>query len=173
MSALAQDRSPGPGRRRPLSAVPKPPAILGRTPFLLILASVLVLGMVGVLLLNTTLQSRAFDVRRLQRQANELAYLRADLDSKARLLATTEELARRAKDLGMVANPYPVYVVLPSGEVRGVPKPVQGSELPLLAHKSQAETDAARQAAVSPAPAPAPVEPAQPGDGVAPVQAPR
>jgi hypothetical protein len=102
MSALAQDRSPGPGRRRPLSAVPKPPAILGRTPFLLILASVLVLvlGMVGVLLLNTTLQSRAFDVRRLQRQANELAYLRADLDSKARLLATTEELARRAKDLG-------------------------------------------------------------------------
>ena len=96
MSALAQDRSPGPGRRRPLSAVPKPPAILGRTPFLLILASVLVLGMVGVLLLNTTLQSRAFDVRRLQRQANELAYLRADLDSKARLLATTEELARRA-----------------------------------------------------------------------------
>lgn len=174
MSALVHDRqAPAAKGRERLRQVPSRPSVLGRTPFLLILASVLVVGMVGVLLLNTTLQSRAFEVRRLQKQANELAYLRADLDYKARQLATTDELARRAKDLGMVPNPYPVFVVLPSGEVRGVPKPVRGDELPTMTYKSPAEVAAARQAAVAPPPAPAPVEPAQPGDGVAPAGAPQ
>ena len=173
MSALAQDRQPRSSRRASLTTVPSGPAVLGRTPFLVILATFLVAGMVGVLLLNTTLQSRAFEVRKLQRQANEVSYLRADLESKARHLATNEELARRATEIGMVPNPYPVYVVLPSGEVRGVPKPVQGNEMPLVNDKSPAEVAAARQAAVSPAPVPEPVAPAEPGDGVAAAQGPQ
>ncbi len=173
MSALVQDRqvTTTKGRERErLRAVPSGPKVLGRTPFLLVLATVLIAGMVGVLVLNTTLQSRAFEVRRLQKQANELSYLRADLDYKARQLATTDELARRARDLGMAPNPHPVYVVVPSGEVRGVAKPVRGDELPSMTYRSPAEVAAAREAATAPAPAAPPVEPAQPGDGVAPGQ---
>lgn len=168
MSALAQDRQPRDRRRERLRPVPSRPTVIGRVPFLLILASVLVVGMVGVLVLNTSLQSRAFEVRKLQRQASELAYLRADLEATSRHLATTEELARRATGLGMVPNPYPVYLVVPTGEVRGVPKPVTGAEVPLIGYKSPAEVAAARQTATTPLPEPEPVTPAEPGDGVAP-----
>jgi hypothetical protein len=165
MSALVHDRADR-GRRPALTPVPSGPKVLGRTPFLLVLATVLVAGLVGVLLLNTTLQSRGFEVRRLQAKANELAYLRADLESKSRALATTTEIARRAQELGMVPNPYPVYVVVPSGEVRGVAKPVRGDELPLVGYKTPAEVAAARQAAVAPAAPPPAAEPAPQGDGV-------
>lgn len=174
MSALAADqRRPEEGRRDRLTAVPSGPSVLGRTPFLLILATVLVAGMVGVLVLNTSLQTRAFEVRRLQKQASELSYLRADLDNQARQLSTTDELARRAKELGMVPNPYPVFVVLPSGEVRGVPKPVKGDELPAMGYKSPADVAAARKQATAAPASTAPVEPAQPGDGVAPQGSPQ
>ncbi len=167
MSALAEVREPRPAATgADLRVVPTAQRVLGRTPFLLLLLGILVAGLVGVLLLSTTLQSRAFEVRRLQAEANNLTYLRADLDSQARRLSTTGEIARRAEELGMVPNPYPVYVVLPSGEVRGVPKPVTGDEMPQLDYRSPAEVQTARQQAVAPAPTPATVEPAQPGDSV-------
>jgi type IV secretory pathway VirB10-like protein len=132
--------------RRPLHAVAEPAARLARFPFLLVLIGIFGIGMAGLLMLNTTLQSQAFESRTLNRQATELAYAQADLENQLDALATPQELARRASALGMRPNPFPAFLVLPSGKVVGKPTPVEGSEVPALIVKTPAQV-AAEQAA--------------------------
>jgi hypothetical protein len=102
--------------------------------------------MAGLLMLNTTLQSQAFESRTLNRRATELAYSQADLENQLDALAAPQELARRASELGMRPNPFPAFLVLPSGKVVGKPIPVSGHELPALIVKTPAQI-AAEQAA--------------------------
>lgn len=125
--------------RRPLHAVAEPAARLSRFPFLLVLIGIFGLGMAGLLMLNTTLQSQAFESRTLNRQATELAYAQADLENQLDALQTPQELARRASELGMRQNPFPAFLVLPSGKVVGKPTPVAGSEVPALIVKTPAQ----------------------------------
>ena len=132
--------------RRSLHAVAEPAARLARFPFLLVLIGIFGIGMGGLLMLNTTLQSQAFESRSLNRQATELAYAQADLENQLDALATPQELARRASALGMRPNPFPAFLVLPSGKVVGKPTPVGGSEVPALIVKTPAQV-AAEQAA--------------------------
>jgi len=112
---------------------------LSRFPFLLVLIGIFGLGMAGLLMLNTTLQSQAFESRTLNRQATELAYAQADLENQLDALQTPQELARRASELGMRPNPFPAFLVLPSGKVVGKPTPVAGSEVPALIVKTPAQ----------------------------------
>jgi len=111
-----------------------------------VLIGIFGMGMVGLLMLNTTLQSQAFQSRTLNRQATELAYAQADLENQLDALAVPQELARRASALGMRPNPFPAFLVLPSGKVVGEPIPVSGDELPALIVKTPAQL-AAEQAA--------------------------
>jgi hypothetical protein len=122
---------------RSLHAVAEPAARLARFPFLLVLIGIFGIGMAGLLMLNTTLQSQAFESRILNRQATELAYAQADLETQLDALAAPHELARRASALGMRPNPYPAFLVLPSGKVVGEPTPVDGEELPALIVKNE------------------------------------
>jgi hypothetical protein len=150
MSALwdpiAARRDDGRTSGRPLRAVAQPAARLARFPYLLVLIGIFGIGMVGLLMLNTTLQSQAFQSRTLNRQATELAYAQADLENQLDALAAPQELARRASELGMRPNPFPAFLVLPSGKVVGEPNPVSGHELPALIVKTPAQL-AAEQAA--------------------------
>lgn len=129
-----------------LRAVAQPGARLARFPFLLVLIGLFGIGMVGLLMLNTTLQSQAFESRTLNRQATELAYTQADLENQLAALAAPQELARRASELGMRPNPFPAFLVLPSGKVVGKPIPVRGYEVPALIVKTPAQL-AAEEAA--------------------------
>jgi hypothetical protein len=95
---------------------------------------------------HTTLQGQAFQSRTLNRQATELAYAQADLENQLDALAAPQELARRASALGMRPNPYPAFLVLPSGKVIGKPTSVQGHELPAFIVKTPAEIAAERAA---------------------------
>jgi hypothetical protein len=131
---------------RPLRAVAQPASRLARIPFLLVLIGVFGLGMTGLLMLNTTLQSQAFQSRTLNRQAGELAYAQADLENQLDALAAPQELARRASALGMRPNPFPAFLVLPRGKVVGKPTPVGGHEVPALIVKTPTQL-AAEQAA--------------------------
>jgi hypothetical protein len=131
---------------RPLHAVAEPSPRLAQFPFLLVLIGVFGIGMAGLLMLNTTLQSQAFESRTLNRQATELAYAQADLENQLDALAAPQELARRASALGMRPNPHPAFLVLPSGKVVGKPTPVGGEEVPALIIKTRAQL-AAEQAA--------------------------
>jgi hypothetical protein len=86
-------------------------------------------GMIGYLVLQTTLQEQAFTLNSLRDQAGVLSARQAYLEATLATQATPVELARAAAAAGLVANPYAAYLVLPSGEVRGVVKPVTGTEL--------------------------------------------
>ncbi|HKX16232.1 MAG TPA: hypothetical protein VJN19_13640 [Propionibacteriaceae bacterium] len=124
----------------------EPAARLARFPFLLVLIGIFGIGMAGLLMLNTTLQSQAFESRTLNRRATELAYAQADLENQLDVLAAPQELARRASALGMRPNPFPAFLELPSGKVVGQPTPVGGNEVPALIVKTPAEL-AAEEAA--------------------------
>ena len=131
---------------RPLRAVVQPASRLARFPFLLVLIGIFGIGMAGLLMLNTTLQSQAFESRTVNRRAAELAHAQADLENQLNALAAPQELARRASELGMRPNPFPAFLVLPSGKVVGEPIPVSGDEVPALIVKTPAQL-AAEQAA--------------------------
>ena len=131
---------------RQLRAVAQPAARLARFPFLLVLIGIFGIGMVGLLMLNTTLQSQAFESRTLNREATELAYSQADLENQLDALAAPQELARRASELGMRPNPFPAFLVLPSGKVMGKPIPVSGQEVPALIVKTPAQLTAEQAA---------------------------
>ena len=131
---------------RPLRVVAQPVSGLAQFPFLLVLIGIFGIGMAGLLMLNTTLQSQAFQSRTLNRQATELAYAQADLENQLDALVAPQELARRASALGMRPNPHPAFLVLPSGKVVGEPTPVSGHEIPALIVKTPAQL-AAEEAA--------------------------
>lgn len=133
--------------RAALRSVATPAPRLARFPFLVVLMGVFGLGMAGLLMLNTTLQGQAFQVRSLSRQAAQLTYTQTELEGQIDALAAPQELARRASRLGMRANTHPAFLVLPKGKVIGKPTPVTGNEAPLLIVKTPAEKAADKAAA--------------------------
>jgi hypothetical protein len=138
-----------PAVRPRLRAVPRPLPRLARMPFILVLIAIFGVGMTGLLMLNTTLQNQAFQAGTLNRQATELAYTQADLESQLDRAAAPQELARRASAYGLRPNPHPAFVVLPKGKVLGKPKVVTGLEAPTIVVKTPAELAAERAAAAA------------------------
>ena len=98
--------------RRSLHPVAEPAPRLARFPFLLVLIGIFGLGMAGLLMLNTTLQSQAFESRTLNRQAGELAYAQADLENQLDEVSGGRHLRRRplvANDQIVDANELPPH----------------------------------------------------------------
>ncbi|GAB3697756.1 hypothetical protein [Mariniluteicoccus flavus] len=131
MSALHQtehpvDRAP----RTFLRLVPRPRTQVGRTPFLLIVAGILAVGMVGLLLLNTHLQNQAFEANRLKRETAALAYQEGELEQALVVASSTTELTRRATALGLRPNRGIAYVNLADGKIAGYPMKEDGLYLP-------------------------------------------
>ena len=156
MSALwaptpnGRESVPAPEVRKPsLKAVPRAKPRLARVPFILVLIGVFGLGMTGLLMLNTTLQNQAFQANTLNRQASELAYIQADLESQLDQRAAPQVLAQRASDYGMRANVYPAFLVLPKGKVVGKPRAVSGNEMPTMVVKTPAQIKAEKAAAAA------------------------
>jgi hypothetical protein len=143
-----KESAPAPEVRRPtLRAVPRAKPRLARVPFILVLIAIFGAGMTGLLMLNTTLQNQAFQASTLNRQATELTYTQADLESQLDKMAAPQVLAQRATALGLRANPHPAFLVLPKGKVVGKPQAVSGNEVPTLIVKTPAELAAERVAA--------------------------
>ena len=161
MSALVEPREKTQETSSLLKGVPARVSGLGRVPFLLILAGVLAGGLVVLLMLQTAVQEQSFDVRRLQNQATELAYQQAQLEAEVQQKSTPAEIARQATTLGMVPNPYSVFIDVRTGTVIGAQKTVRGNEVPYIAYKSAEQVAAEKQAAATPTPAPA-----EPGDSL-------
>ncbi|HOQ53413.1 MAG TPA: hypothetical protein PLF56_07350 [Micropruina sp.] len=161
MTALeAPRRSPEEKPRRwGLTQVPIPERRMANLPFVLTLAVFLTLGMVGLLLLNTALQEQGFAVQNQQKAADQLGYRVAELESEITEARSSTRLAEEATKLGMVPNPYPVYLSLPAGTVIGDPTRISGYELPDVRYrtpeqlaaltKQAADTEAKRLAEVA------------------------
>ena len=102
------------------------PIALPRAPFLLLMVGLVVVGVLGVLVLNTKINENSFrlgDLRNnqanLDLQEQQLARNLADLESPGNLRAA-------ATRLGLVPAGTPAFINLPDGRVVGVPQPAAG-----------------------------------------------
>jgi hypothetical protein len=112
-----------------LSSIPLPrprltvvPAIGRRTsrlPFVAVVIAVLGLGLVGLLLLNTSMERGAFTVTALRAESSALTLRQQALQLDVAGLQQPQSLAQRAVGLGMVPDPGPAFLDLGSGAVRG------------------------------------------------------
>ncbi len=143
MTALLAPK-PSPSERRPEERAPRwslrevrlPERRVGNVSFILGLGVFLALGMVGLLLLNTALQEQAFAVRDQQRTATQLGYRLASLETEVTEARSSTRLAIAATKLGMVPNPYPVYLPLPGGRIVGDPTAMTGNEVPDVRYRT-------------------------------------
>jgi len=103
---------------------------LTRIPFLIIASLVLVGGLVGLLILTTTIQAQSRHLRDLQTQVSALNDEQAALSAEVGQLRSATHLVEAASALGMRPNPHPAMIALADGTVYGVPAPADGNALP-------------------------------------------
>lgn len=148
-------------RRTPLREVPPPaPAVAGTGIFSLVVVGILVLGMVMLLVLNTSLAAGAFEISALSSQQRDLAVREQRLLQDVARAEAPESLQAKARALGMVPVASPVFLRLADGTVLGVPKPAQpgpvqripatGTTAP-AATKPEPKPEAAKPATTKPA----------------------
>jgi hypothetical protein len=101
-----------------------------RVPFAALVLTVLALGLVGLLLLNTSLQQGAFYARDLEARAQTLTQEREALQLRVAELREPQQVAEKAAALGMVPNPSPAFLRLSDGKVLGDPSPAGAESAP-------------------------------------------
>lgn len=94
--------------------------------FAVVVAGMLALGLVVMLLINTSVAQTAFTVTELRSQQRELARTEAALTEALAAAAAPPVLEAKARALGMVPSNRPVFVTVPDGTVRGKAKAAPG-----------------------------------------------
>ena len=94
--------------------------------FIIVLASILGVGLFGMLLINTTLAQGAFTLSELRSTQSELSRAEATLIESVAALAAPTVLEEKARELGMVPSSTPAFIQIPSGKILGKPKPAPG-----------------------------------------------
>ena len=105
---------------------PLRPERASRGLFAVVVTGILALGLIVMLLLNTSVAQTAFVVSELQSQQRELARQEASLTEAIAAAAAPPVLESKARALGMVPTTRPVFLTVPSGKVRGKAKPAPG-----------------------------------------------
>jgi hypothetical protein len=113
--------------RARLTVVPPRRAIgrtqAARTPFAILVISMLVAGVVGLLMFNTNMQQASFKATALQERVNVLTAQEQALNMELDALRDPQRLASAAKELGMVPATEPAFIRLIDGRVLGNPTP--------------------------------------------------
>jgi hypothetical protein len=121
---------PDSGTRSRLSVVP-PRATTARSgPFVLLVAAILVTGLVGLLMLNLSMQKASFQLASLQDRSDALQTREQRLDVTVDRLSSSDRLTDEATRMGMVPNPNPVFLDLSNGKVIGDPAVAQPRVVP-------------------------------------------
>jgi hypothetical protein len=115
---------------------------MSTVPFVMVVAFVLALGMVGMLVLTTALQDRAFAVQSSQHEANVLASQVSQLQAEVADARSVKSLAIAATRIGMRPNPYAVPLRLSDGKVLGEARPVYGNEVPGVRYLTPEQAEA-------------------------------
>jgi len=118
-------------RERHLTIVPPRRWRAPRAPFVLLVITLLVGGLVTLLLLNTALAQGAFVIHDLESQSAQLADREQALQQEVALEASPARLAKRARQLGMVPSENPVFLRTSDGRVLGVPQPATAPPRPV------------------------------------------
>ena len=103
-----------------------------RVPFVTLVSAVLLAGVIGLLLFNTSMQQASFQETAMERQARDLAARQEALALDVQELRDPERLARMAQAAGMVIPTTPAGTLdLRTGRIDGDPQPATGTGLPL------------------------------------------
>lgn len=105
--------------RARLTVVPRVRVRTPRVPFAIMVSALLVAGVVGLLMFNTTMQQNSFTSTDLEKQATRLAAEREGLQMELDALNAPQRIASRASELGMVQGPTPAFIDLRAGKVTG------------------------------------------------------
>lgn len=88
-------------------------------PFAFLVVVALAAGVIGLLLVNTSLQQGAFAMAALEGKASALLARQQSLELEVAALRDPGRLSRRAERLGMVADRSPTFLRLSDGRILG------------------------------------------------------
>ena len=109
--------------RARLTVVPRVRTRAPRVPFVTLVSLVLVGGIVGLLLFNTSMQQASFTAASLQDEADTLAAREQTLRMELDELRNPQRVAQAAQTMGMVIPSAPVFLDLRTGKTSGVRTP--------------------------------------------------
>jgi hypothetical protein len=131
---------------------PLRPERASRGVFALLVTGLLGVGMVLILVINTSLAQGAFTISELQAQQSTLTQQEQTLAEAVAAAAAPENLEQQARALGMVPSENPVFLDVTTGRVLGEPKAAGGatSSVPrLLTPADATATEAVDNAAAA------------------------
>ncbi len=114
--------------RARLSVVPRLRRRTPRVPFVILVSMLLVAGVVGLLMFNTTMQQNSFTATALEKQVEDLTAKKQGLQMELDQLNNPQRVAEKAKALGMVEGPVAGYIDLRDGSVTGEDLAPAGTE---------------------------------------------
>ncbi len=106
-----------------LTVVPRVRSRAPRVPFVTLVSLVLVAGIVGLLLFNTSMQQASFAASSLENEADTLAAREQTLRMELDELRNPQRVALEAQQMGMVIPAVPVFLDLETGKTIGVRTP--------------------------------------------------
>jgi len=109
--------------RARLTVVPRRARRAARVPFVTLVSLLLVLGVAGLLLFNTSMQQASFKATAMEERAQVLDAKEQSLQLQLAHLRDPQRVAVRAQRLGMVPPSSPAFIRLSDGKVLGKPTP--------------------------------------------------
>jgi cell division protein FtsB len=107
--------------RARLTVVPRRRVRAARVPFVTLVSLILLGGVIGLLLFNTSMQQSAFAATALERQAGSLSAREQTLRMELDVLRDPQRVAERAQAMGMVPAVSSPFIRLSDGKVLGTP----------------------------------------------------
>ncbi len=110
-------------QRARLTVVPRTRTRTSPVPFVTLVSFVLLAGVIGLLMFNTSMQQAAFAATSMERQAATLTAREQTLRMELDALRDPQRVARQAQRMGMVIPATPAFLRLADGKVLGTPTP--------------------------------------------------
>lgn len=109
--------------RARLTVVPRTRANAPRTPFVVVVAVVSLVGVLGLLMFNTSMQQSSFAAAELEQRQDAVRAREQQLQMELDRLRDPQRVAQEAQRLGMVPMLTPVFLDLSDGKVIGEAAP--------------------------------------------------
>ncbi len=106
-------------QRARLTVVPPRHTRTPRVPFVTLVSVILLGGVVGLLLFNTSMQQASFAATALEEQATDLSAREQTLQMELEKLRDPQRVAEAAKAQGLILPAAPAFLDLETGEVTG------------------------------------------------------
>ena len=136
-----------------LRVVTGAPLRRGGAVFVIICATLLAAGLIGVLLLNTALAQGSFTLHDLRTTSEQLTDAQGALNQSLEVSKAPANLASRAAGMGMVPAQSVAFLRLSDGKVIGVAEPASPGHSLTVVGTSTPAPAVARPASTAPAPA--------------------